>query len=36
MGNVICAITSILTGLDDFKLYFDRIEDALKQDPNGM
>lgn len=36
MGNVICAIQSILTGLGEFDVYYKRIEDALAQDPNRM
>lgn len=34
MGNVICAIQSILTGLGDCTVYLKRIEDTLAQDPN--
>lgn len=34
MGNVICAIQSILTGLGDCTVYLKRIEDTLVQDPN--
>ena len=33
MGNVICCISSLLSGLGTPKVYFDRIEDALKSDP---
>ena len=36
MGNVICAIQSILTGLGDFNTYYKRVEDVLVQDPNGI
>lgn len=35
MGNVICCISSLLSGLGTPKVYFDRIEDALKSDPKG-
>lgn len=36
MGNVICAIQSMLTGLGDFDVYFNRITDTLSHDPNGF
>ena len=34
MGNVICAISSLLSGLGDVNIYQDRIKDALSQDPD--
>lgn len=36
MGNVICAISSYLTGLGDERVYYDRIKDTFSQDPNRL
>ena len=36
MGNVICCISSIISGLGDSQVYFDRLEEALSAESSRI